>query len=632
SKKILIIANKKGHTIEMKKCTKIGRCSKERYQQKSTFIFFSASIAIGAMLPYALVSCRTTSDISQSKHTEAEILQSTFKYQWADVPQIEQATVSSTFIPGSKVAEDGHPLLDIGGAWISRIHSKMLVDHPELKIVPTPKLMVMVSPRKDALSITNRICFDAKISGLNPAGPKFDALSISGKLTSIPRDPRAQALDFSLSKSTKFPCNIKEISDIDIDNINTHINKELNDCGFAFKKSSPKPELEITGTCSGKDFSTANLLAIPAVSNWVVVTDGLIKTLKTEKEFVYVLAHELAHIYRAHLVTNRSKVEFFYQQNFSEPLSIKPKAADSSLGFTELAKQLSPILTNMYTISVDNAFLKNQLQPEIAKPLMEWLMQSDISQICVNGTSCQNECFIAKTGLEKISNTVGWKEFPRSSKNFANIKSDYESAETAFLQCSKNISVTAGIAKNQQVDQNSLLNLIRQHWSNQGLRLIADINAVTLNDALKSWSKFFTDQDLSLRELLEKSEKNRFGYYTAEQEADDLALEIIAKFGIEPVHAMHGILNLGIDRESTSNRPRKPFLSSEECLALTNSDRGFMRDDQTPMIIHIGALSDPHHSYCFRAFNMWQEERAHKRLINEFAYDWNQVRWESITK
>lgn len=102
----------------------------------------------------------------------------------------------------------------------------------------------------------------------------------------------------------------------------------------------------------------------------------------------------------------------------------------------------------------------------------------------------------------------------------------------------------------------------------------------------------------------------RLGFYTVEQEADELSLELITKIGIPPGVAVDKVLTMLKGRQD-----REGEMSWASCSTLR--EQGFRDDTGGPAAVPVGDPSNAHHNLCFRAFNLTREIEAHRYRIGE---------------
>jgi hypothetical protein len=101
----------------------------------------------------------------------------------------------------------------------------------------------------------------------------------------------------------------------------------------------------------------------------------------------------------------------------------------------------------------------------------------------------------------------------------------------------------------------------------------------------------------------------QLGFCTVEQEADELALELLADLGIDPAVSGEALLEFGAVWESEDGGPPASALSVGECRTLQAN--GWKDAAGEDVVVPVGDLGDPHHSPCFRAFNIAREIEAH---------------------
>lgn len=102
------------------------------------------------------------------------------------------------------------------------------------------------------------------------------------------------------------------------------------------------------------------------------------------------------------------------------------------------------------------------------------------------------------------------------------------------------------------------------------------------------------------RSILKQASINKLGYYTAEQEADELALDYLSAIGEDPrsmIDSLFDSLSSNTSEDSLSRSlPAGVVLSYQSCLNAYNS--GF------PEPIGVGYYYVPHHAACFRIYNL----------------------------
>jgi hypothetical protein len=114
----------------------------------------------------------------------------------------------------------------------------------------------------------------------------------------------------------------------------------------------------------------------------------------------------------------------------------------------------------------------------------------------------------------------------------------------------------------------------------------------------------------------------RLGFYTVEQEADEIALELLWKIGISPTVGVDMMLHwTAVDWVDPEDVP------VDQCAAMRAKD---FRDDKGALIsVPVGNISDPHHNFCFRVFNLTRELDEHHYTVGQPPApppgDWSQL-------
>lgn len=112
------------------------------------------------------------------------------------------------------------------------------------------------------------------------------------------------------------------------------------------------------------------------------------------------------------------------------------------------------------------------------------------------------------------------------------------------------------------------------------------------------------------RKVLARAHTERLGHYTFEQEADEMALEIMALAGIPPRAMIDKLLLMLRDHESRHGLlPDGLEIGSRQCEALLK--RHWKDENGENVHVPLGDYSDPHHSHCARIFNVSHELFMH---------------------
>jgi hypothetical protein len=104
--------------------------------------------------------------------------------------------------------------------------------------------------------------------------------------------------------------------------------------------------------------------------------------------------------------------------------------------------------------------------------------------------------------------------------------------------------------------------------------------------------------------------ERNLGFYTIEQEADELALELLSNVGLPPNIALEIDLEV-LKMDEEEGRPLPPGeIGWSQCVMLR--DQGFRDADGKIVSPPVGDPNNAHHNGCFRVFNMLREIQAHR--------------------
>jgi Zn-dependent protease with chaperone function len=215
----------------------------------------------------------------------------------------------------------------------------------------------------------------------------------------------------------------------------------------------------------------------------------------------------------------------------------------------------------------------------------------------------------------------------KECKRYSNVSAD-RAEHLAYYATSKYVTITTGYLL-ELLDEDRVISTIAHelgHFYRSHATMPSDaVNYFyTLDDANHARKPApdprSLEQTLGVREKLrgedswnlDFSEENKLmveknlGFYTDEQEADEIALELMAKVGV-PGGVM--IDKLLVVQKANDGYTDTGVLKWAECAALR--ERGWRDEAGKPVSVPVGNLADAHHSICFRAFNVSREINAH---------------------
>ena len=357
-------------------------------------------------------------------------------------------------------------------------------------------------------------------------------------------------------------------------------------------------------------------IALMRTGSWINVYTGMIPEMG-EAEFAGVIAHELGHYYRAH-VTGPDELDGYFYRLAETNGTTRPERDPSLDALGERVVKGSAMVK---TAGVFKSVREQRFHSKV------YLAVGTIgTQVCAEGRDCNEEC-------QAFSNIVSDRTYVSDTNFFpfrelsATGRRRHAEFETAAAAC----LATIPLSGQGSMDWVTLAMLIaRPTWPSwlansqdiiatveefgrstlsfvpaEAPRGVSDAGAayVALSEIIRAAE---VDSDRALREAYE----TRLGHYTFEQEADEISAEWLTQVGVNPAAAVETYLSIGRWVASQGADASMPFdVGVEECERLYRS--GWRAEDGSYKYIALGDYSDPHHSFCYRAFNLDRDIRAH---------------------
>ena len=336
----------------------------------------------------------------------------------------------------------------------------------------------------------------------------------------------------------------------------------------------------------------ANGIVLRSVANIVSLSSGLETVLKKDGSLLYTLLHELAHYFRSHAVLDKDEYQYFYHRDGeSDHLAQPLPAADLIALGSELLK-----LPHYRTQPIDGQFWHSEMFSYGAYALNTLVIPS-----CAAADSpCHQACAPWQQLMQDKERMAKLGRFPQAVLT-AEARLIYAEWETGFSQC-------LGAIDTEHVD---IASAKKVFWR-------ADFPETTpsnwrLLDAATSMNKKMFDQSNAQTQLLQRAVDAKVGYYTTEEEADNMALNWLVELGFSAMNAIDHWWSFAAYFDGSSLQSELNF-SRSRCLDLYNATPRWTENGQTVQI-PIGSFSDPHHSVCYRIWNMDQRIQ-HLGLLN----------------
>jgi hypothetical protein len=355
----------------------------------------------------------------------------------------------------------------------------------------------------------------------------------------------------------------------------------------------------VDGNASGGDD-----IAISSTGRYIQFTTDLLAAVD-EKTVAVVAAHELGHYYLGHTTdSGSSKYGFWYTRNDGQAVTPTraPNSADLEAAYREVVQAGRPLGGPSFS-----SHYSARLRP---------LLLSGIAPLLTERTEPDFVCAKARDALGPWQNLIIQGEAPSQDAQKAFL--DFESKLAA---CAPRLALGSGDAKSLSAGAT----LFAAGANRPGPKVKV---AITLGDTLGA---FLDRLNVSARGLDQKAaglvrrlKDNHIGLYTTEQAADESAMDVSTKMGLSTDEILAGWVDFmaAIDRTYAQSftpeqlaqwRTESAELDAPTCAALMND--GFTQVDATgkrvAVTMNMGQLDEPHHTSCYRLYNLWREARVH---------------------
>lgn len=473
-------------------------------------------------------------------------------------------------------------------AWATAIHRRLSERHPEA-LMGVPEPVVFISRKRDlnATSVAVPVCFDAEAE----AGTDLSAESRSVNVLVL--RPAKNSLAEYVDEER---CASDAEAGLTLDDVLEAYQAQGAHCRVERTRAGG---IRFSGTCAGmpEGHVVSRRVAFMLSSNVVVIVGGILTDVD-EPAAVASLAHELAHYYRAHI--SRVDQGFFYQQESGENRAVTPEPTRDP----ELLA-LGARLTNAVTLTAEGV-RGQRFHPEVIRALVlsDDELPKKIRNNCMveadlgNDVECASAC---RDFLDDLEDRTIFRlaRFGKGEER----REPYLQLENDFARCAAALPLSADGGPGTLPFG---LPLERQWrpWNETLEPAYRDQDPRTLKEAVDLLSDEFDRIARVQEEDRERAVETRLGWYSHEEEADNVAAEILTEVGIAPA-ALQDLFFAILARRSSE----RDSLGSKECRAAMES--GWRDEDGRSIQVPVGSWDDEHHSPCYRIFQVDREIRAH---------------------
>ena len=503
-----------------------------------------------------------------------------------------------------------HPLTQRLQFWLSALDGAARSRYPAaLKGVPLPEVQILREEMPGAFQRPTPLCVSSKLSLASGSGDSHQFLLLG-------LDPEAgfRPVVFADKKICQ-----KTISAGDFAKLLPWYNGQFDGAtgcrldavaggGFAMAPGCHSPVAEEELAEDQKDLLKKRFagFAVFATSNQIVVHTGLLRYL-TEEETIATLAHELGHYYKQTVARPQDIYHYFYRIGERNENG-KPPPGDAALQALGAELQNAALLYAEPPPPLPQQELLDEAFEAVYKTAAIMKVGGSGAAFCeATDASCASSCNLFFAASRDFDWTAV-SPFPWQLKD-PQVAQVFLQLQNAFKACAQRLIADHGKWSSALLDdaESSPLPL---RWSASELPPRA---TTSLWDLLMAGQKKFPSEirSQSIKEEKKKFEEataKRLGWYTPEQEADELGLELMHLLNLRTEAALDLHLRL-INVLGTYLPLQFTELTTSACIHLAKNN--WLDADGKPVFVPVGNFTDNHHSSCFRAFNVSREIAAH---------------------
>lgn len=557
-------------------------------------------ICIGAALSLLGCGLRSIGDNdAHVAHTIGEPVAFPAAWQWLDLPRETYISQLESWGFRERVYSEDALVSQRGQFWLEAMDRYFRAADPQGVVnVPPPRLLLLGSRAHNGFTGAVNLCFNVDIDAPSRA-PTYPGEVTSSQYLFLGREGYLRPAAMNCHQD--FGDDLSLLQTI-IDDFNA----DQTDPEACHLRLTGR-RLSTWGQCRvDPGVSPANRLTVLVNSPYITIFEGIIRDW-SEDEFVAILAHELGHYYRAHTTASESRFSYFYQE---EPAGNAPSRPVPAVDPQQkaLAREVRTMALRFATMPAApgvarlnrSVFSSLVLSPQakFRGDILGWEMvvQSPILGPRSGLPPFFEECR-SFTKLATPANIGVVFDYADSSSSDA--LQTYMDLENAFLQCAARLTPGALSFLDWSLIDAGIPDWIREEYLQSEQR---QREVTTFADMVVAASDFMQVVEQDYLTLLNRVRDARLGWYTGEQEADEISMELLAALGQDPRAAIR--VQFNFLRERVNSRE----FGYETCSRF--AEAGFRNPDGSEAYVPVGYV-DTHHSSCFRALNLHRELEAH---------------------
>ena len=351
--------------------------------------------------------------------------------------------------------------------------------------------------------------------------------------------------------------------------------------------------------------------------NYITVYSGLVKKMSDES-VRGILAHELSHYLMGHSVNLPGEYNYFYEigdQNSPH----KPTPLPDSHPLAAVGKRIQQASAEDYRTVEGQSF--HPLVSHIGLNLANFLEYSyetqkkggradiDFAALCQDTVAnCYSRCVALFKGSHSSYDRVFFNlprgKMPLTPDGMEQEARGVRQFEADLKQCFVNFKTDPVLAQSIEEDLKNVA------FVDKGLVTLLKVTPLRDSNLLE----LFTRASQVMAEVKTKDENQKandirtalnakLGWYTIEQEADEMAVEIMTRMGYAPYSFLNALLDL------YDSDPHQPAGAAQNCRKALN--------DGFPTFVPPGDFKAIHGDPCFRVYNTFRELKAHESYYNQ---------------
>ncbi len=550
-----------------------------------------------------LVSCHqaTQSSLKTQSITEPETLPPTRQDEpnpldWISVPPAAvYDDVNAQWNNPAYLTEDDILLLRMK-QWSDRLYDHLKASYPNRfgDSIPKPDIRIMANDSINGFTSSRPVCYAVNIrfEGYGPealpASPT-DVIEINskGSVGFYPREKVACIDRMANLNPARFVAEYLR-SNTRVKNCSISLDGDVLVVGKDCKASARDQHQGAGG------------IIIQSNTNWITLTTGALNQFPSEREAIFTLFHELGHYYLSHGALAKSQYNYFYRMNDANRLLARPREEPELF---DLGKKLLA-LPSYRTQAIEGQALHSELYSYLPTAVQNLIIPACAAH------GCREVCapIVAFAADKSLTQKLG--TFPQGQLTGEALDL-YFQFEKNLLSCTNEIRMTTDAPG---VGEISVEVVKKVFWTGES------VPGQSLASSIQSMSAMLFAQDNEKNALFQQALDQGVGYYTTEEEADNIALQWMSDLGISAHHSVDYWFRY-FETVSSKQQASPYNFGLEQCL--NAKEKGWVEGT-----VPVGNYTDPHHSTCFRIYNLVQEIRVNG--YKEFIEDGESDPWAAL--